>query len=271
MLSTMSNYGQQPPYGQPPYGQQPNPYGQPPQPYGQPGRPAQPPYGQQPAPYGQQPGYPPQQPYGQPPGQGQPPAQAPYGQTPYGQAGQPGQWTPQPPTPRLGLVKRPIIVVTMDAVPGREIEEVLGDVVGVVARTRELRPDLRGGNPIDGYVTMLTQSRQEAVSNMVEMAQAAGANAVVGLKFDCSEITQSLSEVAAYGTAVKLVQETSPAASESEEHTTEEAAITTDPVETPAEAAGSTTVGSDTSAESSSTSEQSEAPNPWGQRSWPSS
>jgi hypothetical protein len=93
MLSTMSNYGQQPPYGQPPYGQQPNPYGQPPQPYGQPGRPAQPPYGQQPAPYGQQPGYPPQQPYAQP-GQGQPPGGAPYGQTPYGQPGQPGQWTP---------------------------------------------------------------------------------------------------------------------------------------------------------------------------------
>jgi hypothetical protein len=37
------------------------------------------------------------------------------------------------------------------------------------------------------------------------MAQAAGADAVVGLRFDCSEITQSLSEVAAYGTAVTLV------------------------------------------------------------------
>ena len=52
---------------------------------------------------------------------------------------------------------------------------------------------------------MLTDSRQEAVARMVEMAVAAGADAVVGLKFDCSEITQSLSEVAAYGTAVKLV------------------------------------------------------------------
>ena len=52
---------------------------------------------------------------------------------------------------------------------------------------------------------MLTDSRQEAVSRMVEMAVAAGADAIVGLKFDCSEITQSLSEVAAYGTAVKLV------------------------------------------------------------------
>jgi uncharacterized protein YbjQ (UPF0145 family) len=93
----------------------------------------------------------------------------------------------------------------METVPGRDISGVIGDVVGVVARTRELRPDLRGGNPVDGYVVMLTDSRQDAVARMVEMALSAGADAVVGLRFDCSEITQSLSEVAAYGTAVTLV------------------------------------------------------------------
>jgi uncharacterized protein YbjQ (UPF0145 family) len=190
-LVRMSNYGQQPPpYGQNPYGQPPNPYGQPAQPYGQqPGRPAQPAYGQQP-PYGQQPAY------------GQPQQYPPPGQPPYGQA---GQW-PQP-AAKPELVKRDTIVVTMDEVPGRQITEVLGEAVGVVARSRELRPDLRGGNPIDGYVIMLTESRQDAVARMVEMAEAAGANAVIGLKFDCSEITQTLSEVAAYGTAVKLAEQ----------------------------------------------------------------
>jgi uncharacterized protein YbjQ (UPF0145 family) len=110
------------------------------------------------------------------------------------------------------VVQRPLPVVTMETVPGREISMVVGDVVGVVARTRELRPDLRGGNPIDGYVVMLTDSRQDAVARMIDMAVAAGADAVVGLKFDCSEITQSLSEVAAYGTAVKLVPEQDEAA-----------------------------------------------------------
>ncbi len=195
----MSNYGQQPPannpYGQPqpPYGQpqQPNPYGQPQQPYGQPSasRPPQQPYGQPQQPYGQ-----PQPPYGQP-------------QPPYAGGQQPGQpqWTPQPPAAKKpALISRSLPVVTMDAVPGREITGVVGEVIGVVARTRELRPDLRNGNPIDGYVTMLTESRQEAVGKLVEMAEAAGADAVVGLRFDCSEITQSLSEVAAYGTAVSL-------------------------------------------------------------------
>jgi uncharacterized protein YbjQ (UPF0145 family) len=204
----MSDYGQQPPYGQNPgnpYGQQqPGPYGQPPQqPYGQPsaGRQPQPPYPGQQGPYGQ---YPPQQPYGQPP-------QGPYGQ-------QPTQWTPQPPALKQpAVVPRALPVVTMENVPGREISGVIGDVVGVVARTRELRPDLRGGNPIDGYVVMLTDSRQDAVARMVEMAVAAGADAVVGLRFDCSEITQSLSEVAAYGTAVLLMPDTEDAQTTSAE------------------------------------------------------
>jgi uncharacterized protein YbjQ (UPF0145 family) len=190
----MSNYGQQPPYGQNPgnpYGQQqPGPYGQPQQPYGQPsaGRQPQPPYPPQQGPYAQQPGqYPPQQPYGQP------------GQGPYGQ--QPAQWTPQPPALKQpAVVPRALPVVTMENVPGR---------------------DLRGGNPVDGYVVMLTDSRQDAVSRMVEMAAAAGADAVVGLRFDCSEITQSLSEVAAYGTAVRLVPEQEEAADASGEQAAE--------------------------------------------------
>jgi uncharacterized protein YbjQ (UPF0145 family) len=165
------------------------------------------------------------------------------------------------------MVKRPIVVVTMDAVPGREIAEVRGEVVGVVARTRELRPDLRSGNPIDGYVTMLTQSRQDAVGRLVEMAQAADADAVIGLRFDCSEITQSLSEVAAYGTAVKLVEEDPQADSDSAESTSQTSEA--DEVTTPTESA---TAGSDSSAGASvSGSEQSEGPNPWGQSSWPSS
>ena len=192
----MSNYGQQPPYGQNPYGSQPNPYGQ--QPYGRPG---QPPYGgqggwaQQPQPQQPQPG-----PYGQP-GQQQP--------QPYGQQNPWVAQQPQQPGPgrKPQIAKRSIPVVTMDAVPGREIAEVVGDVVGVVARARELPPELRGSQPLDGYVAMLTSSRQEAVGRLVEMAEAAGATAVVGLRLDCSEITQSLSEVAAYGTAVKLVPE----------------------------------------------------------------
>ncbi|GAB2593173.1 YbjQ family protein [Microlunatus antarcticus] len=180
----MSNpYGQQPPYGQPGR-QQPNPYGQP-----------------QHAPYGQQP----QQGYGQP-------QQGGYGQAPqqgYGQYGQQQQWAPpQPQRPTLRHFGMPVL--TMDAVPGRETTEVLGPVVSVVARTRELRPDLRNAGVVEGYTAMLTDSRQDAIAKVVDMAREAGADAVVGLRFDCSEITQSLSEVVAYGTAVKLAPAPEP-------------------------------------------------------------
>lgn len=212
MLFAMSNYGQQPPYGQNPYGrppQQPG-YGQPGQnPYGQPqqnpyGQPPPNPYGQpgQPNPYGQPPqGYP----QGQPPQQGYPQQPPQPGQQPGQPPQQPGQqWVAQN-TRKPSLAVRAIPVVTMESLPGREIVEVIGDVVGVVARSRELPPELRSGNLQDNYATMLTDSRQTAVTKMVAMAEAAGADAVLGLKFDCSEITQSMSEVAAYGTAVKLV------------------------------------------------------------------
>jgi uncharacterized protein YbjQ (UPF0145 family) len=210
----MSNYGQQPPnpyqqpYGQPnPYQQGQPPQGQPPQGQGQPqGQPVQygqrPQYGQppqpgQPNPYGQQP---PQNPYGQP----LPPN--PYGEREYRQPppqGQ-GQWVAQTPS-RPTVAPRSIPVVTLDALPGREIAEVVGDVVGVVARGRDLPPELRGGGMEAGYVSMLTRSRQDAIARAVEMAESAGADAILGLRFDCSEITQNMSEVVAYGTAVKLV------------------------------------------------------------------
>ncbi len=195
----MSNYGQQPPYGQNPYGQ-PNPYPQ------QPG--GQQPYPQPQQPYGgqqQRPGQYPQQPQ-QPYGQGQQPQQQ------YGQQGQPqyGQqqqqpWPQQPERPQPPeLIKRSIPVSTAETVPGRAVTEILGEVVGVVARARELPRELRTANPAESYVALLTRSRQDAVGRMIEMATAAGADAVIGLRFDSSEITQSLSEVSAYGTAVKL-------------------------------------------------------------------
>ena len=211
----MSNYGQQPPNPyQQPYGQ-PNPYqqGQPQQGQPQQNQPQQGPYGQ-PVQYGQRPQYgqPPQQgqpnPYGQQPPQpyGQQPPPNPYGEREYRQPppqGQ-GQWVAQTPS-RPTVAPRSIPVVTLDALPGREIAEIVGDVVGVVARGRDLPPELRGGGMEAGYVSMLTRSRQDAIARAVEMAESAGADAILGLRFDCSEITQNMSEVVAYGTAVKLV------------------------------------------------------------------
>jgi uncharacterized protein YbjQ (UPF0145 family) len=258
----MSNYGQQPPYGQDPYGQQ-NPYGQPQQPYG---RPAPAPYGQ-PQPYGGQPN-----PYAPQPGPGQPtpyapqPGQAP---NPYGPSYPPptqGQWPAQTvPPQKPEMATRSLLVVTMDSVPGRVVTRVLGDVVGVVARSRELPRELRTGSQLDGYVTMLTRSRQDAVARMVEMAEAAGADAVLGLRYDCSEITQLLSEVSAYGTAVTLnaVVEESPEASATEASSTEAAdTAPVTPLEPPDFDTGSP-------AEYSATAESDTPAQPWPPTRWP--
>ena len=127
-------------------------------------------------------------------------------------------------------------MVTLDALPGREIAEIVGDVVGVVARGRDLPPELRGGGMEAGYVSMLTRSRQDAIARAVEMAESAGADAILGLRFDCSEITQNMSEVVAYGTAVKLVPlagEPTPAAEDSAA-TPLSAASATEPTAEPA-------------------------------------
>ncbi|WP_432560372.1 heavy metal-binding domain-containing protein [Granulicoccus sp. GXG6511] len=210
-------YGGQPqqqPYGQRPYGgqpQQPNPYGQPGQnPYGQPqqgqpnpyGQPGQNPYGQpQQNPYGGRPGQQGQNPYGQQP-QGQP--QNPYAQPPQRPQSAPSATGPeswqanQPPaapeslapsTP-LTIAEHAVPVHTLGDDPESFIARSLGEVVGVA-----LRPQTK--DPVS-----LTKARQDAVSRMAEMAKAADADAVVGLRFD-----SNTEEIVAYGTAVIMAEE----------------------------------------------------------------
>jgi uncharacterized protein YbjQ (UPF0145 family) len=184
---------------------------------------------------------------------------------------------------RPAIPSRAIAVVTTDAVPGREIAAVIGDVVGVVARPRELPPELRAGNPLDGYATMLTRTRQDAVTKMLDMAVAAGADAVVGFQFDCSEITQTLSEVAAYGTAVKLAPEPEVIAAVEAAQAEREAAPggtdsgtpDTDPVRD--EASSATTLSRPASAATPSaprtgggSGDQGSADRPWPPSTWPS-
>lgn len=183
-------------------------WGQPGQPTGQPGhsggqgpwgapQPAQP---QTSAPPQQQPAGPwgaPTHPYPQ-----AQPGPSPYGQQPgqpllHQQPGQPGQ---QPPSQQV-VPPKPVPVVTTDTVAGRQVQSSLGEVIGVAVREREIG---RKEDPKVAYPALLLRSRREAVAAMVEQARERGADAVVGMRFDSSEITQSLSEVVAYGTAVRL-------------------------------------------------------------------
>jgi uncharacterized protein YbjQ (UPF0145 family) len=62
------------------------------------------------------------------------------------------------------------------------------------------------GGEVQGYTKLLADSREHAVDRLREAAKAKGANAVIAMRFDCNEIAGIMSEVAAYGTAVKIVK-----------------------------------------------------------------
>lgn len=98
-----------------------------------------------------------------------------------------------------------MLVVTTDSIPGYAIRKVLGEVLGVTARTHN--PFAEGirsldGMPNPGMVAALAHWRQEAVARLMEVAQLRGANAVVGMRFDHRDLTDYWAEICAYGTAV---------------------------------------------------------------------
>jgi uncharacterized protein YbjQ (UPF0145 family) len=103
-----------------------------------------------------------------------------------------------------------IIVTTINEIPGKKIVEVLGVVRGNTARARNIGRDIGAGfkNIIGGeiktYTEMISHSRDEAYNRMVNEAIKMGADAIVGFRFMTSMIMQGVSEMLAYGTAVKL-------------------------------------------------------------------
>jgi len=103
-----------------------------------------------------------------------------------------------------------MIVVTTNEVAGQAVERVLGLAFGLVVRSRGLGGNLiaafrsLGGGEIKEYTEMLADARRAAVDRLVSNAHAMGANAVLMVRFDSSEMGQSMSEIVAYGTACIL-------------------------------------------------------------------
>jgi uncharacterized protein YbjQ (UPF0145 family) len=105
---------------------------------------------------------------------------------------------------------QPVLIVTTNEVPGYRITQVHGDVFGLIVRARNYFSNLGAsfrtlaGGEVSGYTRLLTDSRNQARERMWREARARGANAVVAMRFDCNEIGDIMSEVAAYGTAVTV-------------------------------------------------------------------
>ena len=103
-----------------------------------------------------------------------------------------------------------MIVTTTNSVKGRDTVEVLGLVRGSSVRARHVGRDIIAGlrnligGEISGYTNLLAQSREEAMTRMVEEAEGQGANAIVGMRFATSMVLGGAAEILAYGTAVVL-------------------------------------------------------------------
>ena len=78
-------------------------------------------------------------------------------------------------------------LVSIDSIPGKQIEALGGEIAG--------------------YTEMLNEARQIATKRMVDEAEAMGADAIVGIRYGSSAVMQGAAEVVAYGTAVKILEE----------------------------------------------------------------
>ncbi len=103
-----------------------------------------------------------------------------------------------------------MIIVTTNDLPGYEVEKVLGEVFGLTVRSRNLGSQigaslksLRGGE-LKGMTKMLAEGREHATERLIEEAESKGANAILGFRFDTSELGTTWTEICAYGTAVKV-------------------------------------------------------------------
>jgi uncharacterized protein YbjQ (UPF0145 family) len=107
-----------------------------------------------------------------------------------------------------------LYVSTTFDVPGMRVQRFCGSCFGVVVRSMGFAKGIGAsfkalaGGEVTQYTRLLEDSRRHALDRMVQNAQMLGANAVLGMRFDSSEIGQSLTEIVAYGTAVVVVPAT---------------------------------------------------------------
>jgi len=103
-----------------------------------------------------------------------------------------------------------MIISTMNDLPGYQIEEVMGEVFGLTVRSRNVGSQIGAslksmvGGELKGMTKALHDSRQQVIDRMSDEAEAKGANAIVAMRFDASDLGNAWTEICAYGTAVRI-------------------------------------------------------------------
>jgi uncharacterized protein YbjQ (UPF0145 family) len=111
-------------------------------------------------------------------------------------------------SPTTGRMVSHSMVTTQFELDGYRVTRTLGVVRGIVVRSRSIFGTIGAGlqTIIGGNITLLTnlceKTRSEAFDLMLQHAAELGGNAVVGARYDATEIMQGVTEVLAYGTAV---------------------------------------------------------------------
>jgi uncharacterized protein YbjQ (UPF0145 family) len=110
-----------------------------------------------------------------------------------------------------------VIVSTAPFVAGHRVVETKGQTFGLVVRSRGFSGNLiaglrsLGGGEIHEYTELLEDTRRQALDRLVSNATLMGANAVISMRFDSSELAGTMSEIVAYGTAVVVEPDASAA------------------------------------------------------------
>ena len=103
-----------------------------------------------------------------------------------------------------------MILSTTDKIPNKEVIEILGVARGSTVRARNVGRDLFAGlkslvgGEIEEYTKLQAQAREQAMYRMQQDAEKMGADAVINIRLTTSMVMQGMSEILAYGTAVKL-------------------------------------------------------------------
>jgi uncharacterized protein YbjQ (UPF0145 family) len=108
-----------------------------------------------------------------------------------------------------------VIVSTAPFIAGHRVTETKGQTFGLVVRSRGLAGNVAAGlrslvgGEIHEYTQLLEDTRRQAIDRMVQNATLMGANAVISMRFDSSEMATTMTEIVAYGTAVVIAADAS--------------------------------------------------------------
>jgi uncharacterized protein YbjQ (UPF0145 family) len=103
-----------------------------------------------------------------------------------------------------------MIVTTMNDIPGYQVDEVFGEVMGLTVRSRNVGSQIGAGlksilgGELKGMTKALIDSREQVRQRMIEEAESKGANAIIAMRFDTSEMGGNWTEICAYGTAARV-------------------------------------------------------------------